>query len=333
MQNRGWQTFAQNNNLTFKSEILLFRDAYVIGNYDHYKFKLETFSRTKQIETPSRWRTGHSPSRIYTRMILQTIAPVTINTINRAFDKTTIIDWLLLADMQEDIKGRFYAYETGQQLVYEQEYIEVDPSYLQTVVSLLKGLIEKYPYVIELGAEAISVLHPVSRKYHILRHVAGQLIFDIGQKTEQELKKRASYLLCPHCLVHCGTHQINVPWIGDIKYYGCRVCSQSRNLVNSENYRLIVELDRGLLREQRNQGTTIWINWIRHPKLFDFEAVEIIRASDEEVERFVVQVGNDTDPTRRGRYKQMECKVSSGCGLSENTMRILQRTFGSVEMV
>lgn len=49
-------------------------------------------------------------------------------------------------------------------------------------------------------------------------------------------------------------------------------------------------------------------------------------------ERFAVQVGNDTDPVRRPTYAQMRCLVSPECGLSENTMRILQRTFGRVEM-
>ncbi len=198
------------------------------------------------------------------------------------------------------------------------------------VVEVQKGLIENYPSVIAVGGEAISVLHPVSKKHHILQHVAGQLIFDIGRETEKKLKKQRTTLLCPYCWVHSGKHQANVPWIGDVTFYGCRACGQSRNLIKSDKYRLVARLDRSSLEEQTNLDMTIQINWIKRPQLFDFEEVEIIKASDEDVERFVVQVGNDIDLTRRLRYCEMECKISVECRLSENTMRILRRTFGEV---
>jgi len=66
--------------------------------------------------------------------------------------------------------------------------------------------------------------------------------------------------------------------------------------------------------------------------LFDFEQVVIVTANDEDVERFAVQVGNDTDPVRRPKYAQMCCLVSPECALSENTVRIFRRTFGRVEV-
>ena len=72
-------------------------------------------------------------------------------------------------------------------------------------------------------------------------------------------------------------------------------------------------------------------NWLKYKTLFDFDMVEIINATDEDVERFVVQVGNDTDQTRKKRYKNMDCIVGLNCNLSENTIRILQRTFGQVK--
>ncbi len=328
MQQVGWQVFATNNNLSFKSNNPRPEEAYVVGNIGRYQARLETFSRSTQFSTVSRG----SSKTIYTRMILRASKPAAMTSPVKVFDKSKIIDLLVPEDIQRGIKGRFYAYEKGQEIVYEQKNIETNPQYLQTVLDLLKGLAENYPGVIELGAEAVSVLHPVSKKYHILQHVAGQLIFDIGKETEQELKKRASHLLCPHCLVHCGAHQINVPWIGDMTYYGCRACSQSRNLVNSDNYRLVVYLDRDSSVEQINRGMAIWMNWMKYPKLFDFEEIEIIKASDEDVERFAVQVGNDTDPIRSLRYKQMCCRISAACQLSENTMRILQRMFGQVEV-
>jgi hypothetical protein len=64
--------------------------------------------------------------------------------------------------------------------------------------------------------------------------------------------------------------------------------------------------------------------------LFDFDQVEIIQASDEEVERFAVQVGNDTDLVREPRYREMICKIGPECRLSENTIRILEKMFGEI---
>ena len=61
--------------------------------------------------------------------------------------------------------------------------------------------------------------------------------------------------------------------------------------------------------------------------------MEIIQATDEEVERFAVQVGNDTDPYREPRYEQMQCSVDPKCQLSENTLRILESIFGPVNRV
>jgi hypothetical protein len=71
--------------------------------------------------------------------------------------------------------------------------------------------------------------------------------------------------------------------------------------------------------------------WVRTEPLFDFDVVEIVHTDDFEVERFCIQVGNDTDPFRAGRCRTTRCRVAAGCELSENTRRILKATFGKVE--
>ena len=72
------------------------------------------------------------------------------------------------------------------------------------------------------------------------------------------------------------------------------------------------------------------VSWLIRRRLFDFERIDIRQVADEAVERFVVQVGNDTDPLRQTRYPQLSCIVSPSCNLSDNTLRILRRTFGQV---
>jgi hypothetical protein len=78
------------------------------------------------------------------------------------------------------------------------------------------------------------------------------------------------------------------------------------------------------------QDGLLLINWSVYRALFDFDRIKIIQATDEDVERFAVQVGNDTDPFRQPRYKKMDCAIGLRCQLSENTLRILQHTFGQV---
>jgi hypothetical protein len=328
----GWRKFAVRNNLTFKPYIFFLRDAYVVGNYHGYRVRLESFSRTKYI-TPSR-SVGDRDS--YTRMTLGTNKTSYFSNdkaFNRELDAENVVSFLFPSIAQDLVKGRFYAFETGREITYEQKNTETDAEYLQFVLGTLLELIEAYPRVVDMGGEVVPILHPISKKYHILQHVAGQLIFDIGRDTEKRLKGQETQLLCPHCLVHCGAHQRKVGWIGDVTYYGCRTCGQSRNFVPSENYHLVVLLDSELTAEQINYNETIRINWIKYRKLFDFEEVEIVRATDEDAERFAVQVGNDTDPFRSTRYKQMCCTISADCGLSENTIRILRQMFGQVEVV
>jgi len=115
-----------------------------------------------------------------------------------------------------------------------------------------------------------------------------------------------------------------LPGGGDVIYYGCRTCGQSREYFRGQ---VVMVLDQAMTEAQTEADSEMRLNWLAKRQLSDFHRVEIIQASDEEIERFAVQVGNDTDDFRRGRYKTMTCTLAAGCGVSENTPRILKRTF------
>jgi hypothetical protein len=115
-----------------------------------------------------------------------------------------------------------------------------------------------------------------------------------------------------------------------ITYYGCRICGQSREYFYLPQG-VVAVLDTSWGKVQAEEDGLLQVNWLIHRTLFDFDRIKIIQATDEDVERFAVQVGNDTDPFRRLRYQQMSCVVGSECRLSENTIRILERMFGQVE--
>ena len=338
----GWQEFANQNNLTFKpSNSWLMREANVTGDYYGHSLRLETFTRSKTSMTTSRFplpSLGASSERItHTRMILK--ANNSLPTISssqkklaasREFDMEKMVAVLMPLSAQQVLKGQIFTYDHGREIVYEREHIVGDAQYLQFVLNTLKELMEVYPQVIELGGETVPGLLQIARRFHPLQHVAAQLLSEIGKDTEKHLKQRVSDLLCSYCLVHCGPHQLVTPWTGSITYYGCKACGQSREFISVENHRLIVILDSTIMAERSQHNNVIRVNWMIFRQLFDFDEVEIVHATDEDVEYFAVQVGNDTDSIRHRGYKQMRCTISAD-GLSENTIRILQHTFGQVE--
>ncbi len=90
-------------------------------------------------------------------------------------------------------------------------------------------------------------------------------------------------------------------------------------------------LDNQMNEKLSIQENEISVNWLIYRKPFDFHEVRIIQASDREVEEFVMQTGNDMDKFRQPQYKEIPCIITSGCKLSENTLRILKYTFKTVK--
>lgn len=176
------------------------------------------------------------------------------------------------------------------------------------------------------GGEGVAQLHPIATSITSpLRVRAVQLLQAIEQETTARLAHRADELLCRRCLAFFGSHSVAVLADPKISYYGCRLCQQSRNFWEGQ---VVAVLDAHMGRKPVYQNGTTRINWLARRELFDFHVVEIVQASDEDVERFVVQAGNDTDPFRRPRYKSIPCVVR--CNLSENSVRILNSMFGDV---
>jgi hypothetical protein len=162
--------------------------------------------------------------------------------------------------------------------------------------------------------------------------VAAWLVASIAAATTERLATTAEGLICTDCLVTGYGHRLNLAGQRDITYYGCRRCRQSHSLVPKEKSYVVV-LESGPKPRRLEQADQVRVNGFQHPDLFDFDRVEIIAASDEQVERFAVQVGNDTDPVRPARYRTLPCLVSASCTLSENTLKILARTFAEVRVV
>lgn len=189
-----------------------------------------------------------------------------------------------------------------------------------------------YSEVVSLGGEAIDVLYKTTKSEdEVVKKITTSLIEDIAQETRTRLKLKVANSVCIQCLAYCVAHPIQLSWTETIEYYGCRICKQSQEFVEASNG-IVLVLDRTMVeKREAKPNRPLRVNWLSERKVFDFDRVEIICASDEEVERFAVQVGNDTDERRQHQYRKMECLITSERELSANTTRILQSTFGEVK--
>lgn len=114
-----------------------------------------------------------------------------------------------------------------------------------------------------------------------------------------------------------------------IRYFACRVCGKSPPGI-SRAREIVAVLDEGMTDQKSFNGEVLRVNWLLLRSLFDFERVEIVRASPYEVERFCIQVVNDGDLDRRRRYRKMDCVVDKQSGLPPQTLNMLKAMFRRV---
>ncbi len=232
----------------------------------------------------------------------------------------------------------------GQALVFTADGFVTHQERLKGLMQLTTELTDTYQYILHKGGIYIPKLVQLAKNANqrdyvtnlkhytpvqALRPMTRDLLEDIGHQTTRHIKPRISQLWCPDCLTYCGPHDVQIGRIklphNAITYYGCRTCGRSHDLQEGEQ--MVTVLDTKQSEAMWWQDDTLFINWQQRKSLFDFKRVEIINATDEEVERFTMQVGNDTDSFRRNHYKQVPYSISSECQLSENTKRILAHTF------
>lgn len=183
--------------------------------------------------------------------------------------------------------------------------------------TLIQNELENETNVLVLGGEAVRSLREVALNKQY-RSKAIQLLLAIEQETMDRLGYRASKIFCPQCLTRFNQHTYPLLKWKTLTYYGCRICSQSRDFFDGQ---IIAVLDRSMRESSIRENGEVYINWLQLRTLFDFTKVEIIDATDEDVERFVTQLKNDTV------RNEFEISYTIHCNLSENTRRILKWAF------
>ena len=229
--------------------------------------------------------------------------------------------------------GYFRSQDQGQRFFYHQ----VNPSFrddlqsLQQLLSHLCDLAHSYRQLLALSGESIPFLLQGLASYPKFSRLALQLLQDIVSETEERLARNKTGLLCRQCFWRAESYPLAVP--GRIEslgltYHRCRLCRQSGKL---DEYRhLICVLDETMSLPYTVKEGICRVNWLIHHRQFDFEGVELTQASEIEVEKFAIQIANNTEPQQKSTYWRMTCQIGPECPLSPNTMILLRRLFGKV---
>lgn len=325
-----WQRFAAKNKFHF-------REYGIIGTHQGYDFCLlpQHSNSAADIET-------------YMRLTVSLENQAAANNtaeFAKPFDKKDVTNLIISASDNFSLNGKVFSHNQGREISYIQLGLEDSDKYLQAILDFLTILAQIYPRVVALGGEVGPILQPITLgkeyvlqplpqlpqdKDHPLRAVAIELLRDIGRQTAH-LSRQLDQLVCQYCLLRFTRHTVDIPEWDKITYYGCRGCHQSREFYLTNQVAAV--LDAPMTAKFDDQNQTLRVNWLTRRIAFDFDSVEIIDATDEDIERLVVQIGNDTDSIRQPRYKDMPCVVSSQCQLSPNSLRVLQRTFGHVDVI
>ncbi len=321
-----WRQLTVENRLEFIPARDFFGGAFVAGLYQGHGLRLETYQKSH----------GKS-SYTYTRLTIS----VNFNQRRRRFENqnetiSTLVETSaapLLKQLYQTfaLRGKVTTDTAFRHLYYEQRGLEADITYLSALFDYMVQLVDLYQLV-SWGGEVMPDLQEIAtQKGHNLRDLAKQLIYDIGRQTRGKFSLNPRQIICPHCLTRYSAHTVDLSWWESVTYYGCRMCGQSRDFLNITQT-VVATLDKEMQANYLQENGHLRVNWLTRRQLFDFDSVEIIKANDEEVERFAVQVGNDTDPTRRPHYKRIPSVIASHCQLSENSKRILDQMFGEVKM-
>lgn len=315
------QKLAKSYSLTYLPPTSFGNQAEVIGDYRGYRLILSSSSKRQFTRIKITAKTLVEPS----------LSAKDIKRLGEEITGESITRMLLPSGLSYSLRGFISVKKCGQTVNYMERWPEYDLNYLRFVLNLMVNLANAYPKVVELGGEAIPALQTIAtRTGNELQSVTTQVLQDISGETKKRLRAQGKLVLCPYCLTHPNRRKVGISWFRTISYYGCRVCGQSREFIETK---AIAVLDKETSTEQTEQDGYLLVNWFARQNLFDFCAVRILQATDKDVEGFAIQIGNDTDKLRKKFYRKMECLVSIDCGLSENTMRILQHTFGQVKLV
>ncbi|OPZ85988.1 MAG: hypothetical protein BWY76_01162 [bacterium ADurb.Bin429] len=138
----------------------------------------------------------------------------------------------------------------------------------------------------------------------------------------------APRLFCRSCLLRPTPREYRTWLAGRARVLTCRGCGAVLHFAR-EVREVVAVLDSRETKAVSVRKGIARVCWPQRETLCDFDRVEILAANDYAVERFCMSVGNDLDPYRAKRRRDIPVTVA--CALSENSLRVLEHIFGTVQ--
>ena len=169
--------------------------------------------------------------------------------------------------LQFELRGELNIANGGCRVVYTQRSIETNKEYLHYLLDFLVDLVEAYPSIVVLGGEFIqSLLTTDNSLPYFISFIVPNLLRDIELETNARMGADSTHFLCKRCLIRCSKHEIRLA-LGDVvKYHGCRICGQSRDVIEWEKS-IIAVLDNNGIVQQFHQGEGMQENWFNRRSL------------------------------------------------------------------
>lgn len=324
-----WKQFAQEHKLKFNSGNFINSNVMVSGLYRDYY--VEFFTKTEHEDRDQRETYTFTNIRLSIRHRNINVHRESIPKINDdEITKQEVVD-LLIPNGLVLSRGYYEITIDSDQIHYRYRKFEGDKEYLIGAIDMFCDLADNYPGVVGLGGIVVPALEELANQQgHTLSPIANFLLEAIASRS-RDLRISYPNLLCPSCFYRFQTQKVKLSRWKSPSYYACPQCHQNRDYFVGK--KVVAVLNSQMEQEYLEVKNTLRVNWCHHRQVFDFDTVVIEKATDEDVERFAVQIGNHTDETRKSRYSKVPCTIAPDCELSENTMRILQHTFGNVEIM
>ncbi len=184
------------------------------------------------------------------------------------------------------------------------------------------------------GTEAIPLILAALDEAKTRKQLATRLVEAIAARSRRDYAYRHNHCFCPHCMTRFEKRSVRLSPLRAVDYYACRSCGSTRGAVQHTG-KVVAVLDGNDREVVRADGDVLRVNWLARAKagvantldLFDFDSVDVVSASDEDLRRFLVDVANDTDEDRRKRYRTMPVRLSEGCAPEASTLHALRAEF------
>lgn len=202
----------------------------------------------------------------------------------------------------------------------------LDPESTRDNIRIAMALAElKDTRAIEPLADIVT--HPVfksEKALSALNSLKGLVILRDGQ------------LYCVKCIARSKTfktpnYNSNLFYSDSFLYVACRKC-ESNLFFSEEIQRVVLVLDRNMKEDMTVDGENLLVNQLRQEQLTDFDEIRIIDADDYQVERFAMQIKNDTDDMRREWLPLTLVHLNPKLPLSQSKINMLRDFFEVVTL-